>query len=101
MSHAASAVSAFQGLLDWAGESILVNSLAYTAQVSELTEDEVIVAGGKPNSGGFRAKCKLSDFPITPDQWTSIEAQGMALKIQSSKRYPGHIEFMAVDPAAE
>lgn len=100
--HSEAAVDAFEGLLDLAGETVSIDGEEYDGKVSVLTTDEILVAGGTAEAGGFRIMLRLADFPADPDEFVPVVARGRTLKlIHPITRNNGHLEIIAADPASQ
>lgn len=79
-----------------------VGGVTARAITTTLRTDEVLVAGGKAEAGGFTAQMLASDFPDgTPDKFTPISANGQELQVLSADENNGILYFTAGDPASE
>lgn len=79
-----------------------VGNVTARAITTTLRTDEIIVAGGRAESGGFIAQMLASDFPDgTPPKFTVIEADGQALQVLGTNENNGILYLTAGDPASE
>lgn len=61
----------------------IVNGKKVRAIIEEMTNDEIMIAGGVAESGGFRVMVRKADFAWRPQQGDSIEARGQDLEVMS------------------
>jgi hypothetical protein len=83
---------------------VFVDGKKKRAIIEEITTEEIIVAGGNAESGGFRAKCRKAEFAEQPTQGTDIKKQNQdrALSILSVIERNGvEYEITAGDPTSE
>jgi hypothetical protein len=83
---------------------VLIEGRKHRAIIEEITVDEIIVAGGNAESGGFRAKTRKADFADRPEQGDEIKriTDDRALSILSIIERNGvEYEILAGDPASE
>lgn len=83
---------------------VLIEGKKKRAILEDITTEEIIVAGGNAESGGFRAKCRKAEFAVQPEQGDVIRkgTDGRELSILSVIERNGvEYEITAGDPAAE
>lgn len=79
--------------------ALTVDGVDVPGVVQEITQDEVIVAGGVGEAGGFTATVAKASFPDgTPEKFTTITARGMSLHILSVTKGTAHYVLTAGDP---
>ncbi len=94
--HSLVAIEIFDGLLEFAGESVDIDGTVCTGQVSEIGRDDVYVPGGQEDQGSLRIKLKLSDFPSIPLKHGMVIARGKRLLlVEPATRRNGHVEVTA------
>jgi hypothetical protein len=80
---------AFDQLLDACDEAsgspqfAIVNGRKVRAIIEEITSDEIMMAGGIAESGGFRVQVRWADFAQKPEQGDSVEARDQDLEVVS------------------
>lgn len=99
--HSVAVGFVFEGLLALAGKKSIINGTEYDSHVTQLTEEEVFVLGGKAESGGLSVWVRPADMPTLPSVGDPIIARGKTLQFKSSETVDGHIELFAVDLASE
>lgn len=52
-----------------------------SAIVENLEFDEIVVAGGIGERGGFRIMVALADLPVKPDEMAEVEVRGVTLHV--------------------
>jgi hypothetical protein len=96
------AAVALGNTIAFAGEKIRVGEKTYDGIVEDMLFDEIVVAGGNGESGGFKAVIPISDFAEQPKQLDEIEARGKVLQILSINVRNGiACELSAGDPSTE
>lgn len=79
--------------------STTINGVEVEAVVTEISNDEVIAAGGTGEAGGFTAIVSLSAYPAgPPEKFLPITARGMSLYILTVTRGTAHYVITAGDP---
>ncbi len=79
--------AAFEELLDVQTETtgtspqVKVGQVTAEAFIEKLTYDEVVVAGGVAESGGFKVMMKVSDFTAKPKRNTPVSFGDISLFI--------------------
>lgn len=82
--------------------ALTVNGVAVPGVVTEMSRDEIYVAGGMADSGGFTAMVAKSSFPSgSPAKLTPISARGMSLYVMGVSAGTAHYVLTAADPATE
>jgi hypothetical protein len=98
---------AFGDLLDCQAEVVgsrptaTIGTVTAEAFVEKLTYDEVIVAGGVAESGGFRLMMRVSDFPSKPSRNAVAILSSLTLYVLSIDENNGIYELKIGDPANE
>ena len=77
------AVEVFEDALSELGEAVTVDGTSGTGIVTALRSDEIIVAGGVADQGGYRVTVPKTDFPDRPDEIADILARGRTMQILS------------------
>jgi hypothetical protein len=83
---------------------VLIEGKKKRAIIEDMTTEEMLVAGGNAESGGFRAKCRKADFASQPEQGDVIKkgTTGRELSILSVIERNGvEYQITAGDPSSE
>lgn len=91
--------AAIADLVDEAGESVTVAGDAHDAFVEPLTLDEVVVAGGKAERGGFRVWVPIAVMGSAPAELAEVTVQGVTLNVLSVEKFTAHWVLQVGDPA--
>lgn len=76
-------VEALADTIAFAGEAVRIEDTNYQGIIEDITFDEIEVAGGNAESGGFVAVIPIGDFTDRPEKLDEIEAHGKTLQILS------------------
>ncbi len=83
---------------------VIIEGKKKRAIIEAVTTDEIIVAGGNAESGGFRARCRKAEFSEQPRQGEEIKklADGPRLEILNLIERNGvEYEILAGDTTSE
>lgn len=94
-------LNALRQLIAANGENVFLNGKNYPGFVEEITHDEIILAGGYAEAGGFRATIPMADLPEKPEHGAAIMAREKALEvIRITERNHVSYEITAGSPLA-
>lgn len=83
-------------------DPVTIGGVEVPAVITEISNDEILAAGGTGEGGGFTAVVALDEYPDgPPDKFTAITARGMALQILSVTRGTAHYVITAGDPVED
>jgi hypothetical protein len=77
-------IAALRDTITFAGEAIRIGDTAYDGIIEDITYDEIEVAGGRAESGGYLVVILKEDLPTMPEQFTPIEVRDNSLQILSA-----------------
>jgi hypothetical protein len=95
-------LNALRQLIAADGEDVFIAGRNFRGFVEEITHDEIILAGGYAEAGGFRATIPMADLPQKPEQGTAIMVREKSLEvIRITERNYVSYEITAGSPLAE